>query len=233
MRTVAEEVADRLTTAIAIGEFLPGSRLPAERDMAVMLGVSRGAVREALGRLDALGIVEIRRGRAGGAFVRDSWTQGTAEAVRRTLLPRWSELEELLDLCGLMEGTVARAAAERRTDADLVALREALDAFREAASEAEEQSADTAFHTALRQAAGNPRLAALCLELGGHAAIGFPHYPWGVADEESTARAVREHEAILRAVEAGDAERAGTVAREHFSITVDIIRDALQRGLES
>lgn len=233
LRTVAEEVADRLTTAIAVGAILPGQRLPTERDMSVMLDVGRGAVREALGRLNALGIVEVRRGRAGGAFVRESWTEGSAEAVRRTLLPRWDELEELFDMCGLIEGTVARAAAERRTDADLVALRTALTAYRCADSATAEQTADHAFHSAIRHAAGNPRLAALCLELSTRTAFGFPYHPWGAADDDSSGRALHEHEAILEAVEAGDAERAGTIAREHATITAEIIRQALDRGLNS
>lgn len=233
LRTVAEEVADRLTTAIAVGEFLPGQGLPAEREMAQMLDVSRGAVREALSRLDALGVVEIRRGRLGGAFVRESWAEGSAEAVRRTLLPRWEEMEQLFDLCGLVEGTVARAAAERRTEADLAALHTAFEAYRDASSATEEQSADHAFHTTLRHAAGNPRLAALALGLSTDAALGFPHYPWGASDDDSSARALREHEALLAAVEAGDPERAGEIAREHFTITAEIIRQALDRGLTS
>ncbi|MGV9849400.1 FadR/GntR family transcriptional regulator [Streptomyces sp. NPDC003442] len=233
LRTVAEEVSDRLTTAIAIGEFLPGQRLPAEREMAVMLDVSRGAVREALGGLDALGIVEIRRGRLGGAFVRESWTESSAEAVRRTLQPRWPELEQLFDLCGLLEATVAHAAAERRTDADLATLHEAFETFRDADSATAEQSADHAFHTALRHAAGNPRLAALCLDLTTRAALGFPYHPWGASDDDSSERALREHAALLAAVEAGDAERAGTIAREHFTITEEIMRQALERGLSS
>src|SRR5262249_56398004 len=67
LRTAGERIAERLVTAIALGEFVPGQRLPAERDLAAMLEVSRTTVREALQRLQAAGYVTARRGRGGGA----------------------------------------------------------------------------------------------------------------------------------------------------------------------
>jgi len=63
LRTAGERIAERLVTAIALGEFIPGQRLPAERDLAAMLEVSRTTVREALQRLQAAGYVTARRGR--------------------------------------------------------------------------------------------------------------------------------------------------------------------------
>src|SRR5258707_13710582 len=69
MQTAGERIAERLVTAIALGEFVPGQRLPAERDLAAMLEVSRTTVREALQRLQAAGYVTARRGRGGGRVV--------------------------------------------------------------------------------------------------------------------------------------------------------------------
>ena len=65
MRTTGEVIAERFVTAIALGQFVPGQRLPAERDLAAMLEVSRTTVREALQRLQAAGYVTARRGRGG------------------------------------------------------------------------------------------------------------------------------------------------------------------------
>lgn len=126
--SAVDEVSDRLLTAIAVGDFLPGERLPAERELTTLLHVSRPTVREAVGRLQALGVIEIRRGRNGGAFVRGSWSESSGAAVRRTLLPRWEEFEQLFDLRGLVEGMVAATAARRRRPEDLEPMREALDA---------------------------------------------------------------------------------------------------------
>jgi GntR family transcriptional regulator, transcriptional repressor for pyruvate dehydrogenase complex len=73
-------------------------RLPAERDLAATLEVSRTTVREAPPRLPASGYVVTKRGRDGGTFIQAAVTgTGAAEAVKRTLDPRWEELTELLD----------------------------------------------------------------------------------------------------------------------------------------
>src|SRR4051812_50175272 len=61
-----DEITDRLITAIAIGEYLPGARLPVERDLAASLGAGRMTGRAALARLVERGLLETRRGRGGG-----------------------------------------------------------------------------------------------------------------------------------------------------------------------
>src|SRR5271170_3878911 len=87
MRTGGQLIAERLVTAIALGEFEPGQRLPAERELAATLEVSRTTVREALQRLHAGGYVITRRGRDGGTFIQDVAVTGSGadEAVKRTL----------------------------------------------------------------------------------------------------------------------------------------------------
>src|SRR5207247_1429859 len=107
IRSGAEHVADRLVTAIALGEFVPGQRLPSERDLAATLGVSRTTVREAIQRLAAMHYVEVRRGRTGGAYVQEGMGSEANEMIRRTLLPEWSTLESLLDFRQLIEPLIA------------------------------------------------------------------------------------------------------------------------------
>ena len=119
MRTGRQLIAERLVTAIALGEFEPGQRLPAERELAATLEVSRTTVREALQRLHAGGYVVTRRGRDGGTFIQDVTITGADEAVKRTLDPRWEELTELLDYRRLIESLIARTRAERRDAGDI------------------------------------------------------------------------------------------------------------------
>src|ERR1700726_2502277 len=90
MRTAGERIAERLVTAIALGEFGPDQRLPTERELASMLEVSRTTVREALQRLAASGYVKTRRGRGGGTFVQAGLGPESDEMIRRTLLPAWA-----------------------------------------------------------------------------------------------------------------------------------------------
>src|SRR5947209_5937734 len=126
LRTAGERIAERLVTAIALGEFVPGQRLPAERDLAAMLEVSRTTVREALQRLQAAGYVTARRGRGGGTFIQTGAGPGSDEMIKRTLDPAWEELTELLDYRRLVEQQIARTAAERRSAADIEIIRRAV-----------------------------------------------------------------------------------------------------------
>jgi DNA-binding FadR family transcriptional regulator len=227
--TAAAEVADRLITAIAIGEYLPGERLPAERELAQILGVSRSTVREAVGRLLAVGIVDIRRGRQGGAYVRASWTGASAEAVRRTLLPRWDEMEQLFDLRCLVEGMVARVAAERRQDENVARMRAALDGFAGAQTPHEEHAADIAFHNAVGAATRNPQIVGLSRDLLARVSLGFPVEPYD-GGPDVYQRALREHTALCEAIAEGSVERAGQIAQGHFTITNEAVRQVLSRA---
>jgi DNA-binding FadR family transcriptional regulator len=228
--TAAEEVADRLITAIAVGDYLPGERLPSERELVQILGISRSTVREAVSRLQAVGIVEIRRGRQGGAHVRESWTSASAEAVRRTLLPRWGEMEQLFDLRCLVEGMVARTAAQRRLPEDIDSMREAIAAYGSAETLQQEHAADIAFHRAVVAATRNPQIAGLSRDLLTRVSLGFPVEPYD-SERPVYRRALSEHTALCEAIEAGAPERAFDIAQSHFTITNDSLRQVLSRGL--
>lgn len=73
--TAAARIADRFVTAIALGEFVVGQKLPTVKELAGMLEVSPSTVREALSRLSALGYVVVSRGQQGGARVVSRWGQ--------------------------------------------------------------------------------------------------------------------------------------------------------------
>lgn len=225
--SATDEVADRLVTAIALGEFVPGERLPVERDMCSLLGVSRSTVREAIARLRAAGIVETRRGRSGGAYVLTSWTETTAAAVSRTLVPHRAELEQLFDLRGLVESMVARAAAQRRTDEDIASLRATLARFAAAVTPQEEHTGDSAIHLAVVQATHNPRVALLSRDLLTRVSLGFSIEPYS---RKVYKRALQEHTDLVEAVIAGDVERSGQVASAHFAMSADTLRQILTRG---
>ncbi|MER5428529.1 FCD domain-containing protein [Streptomyces sp. NPDC002588] len=227
--SAVDEVSDRLLTAIAVGDFLPGQRLPAERELTILLKVSRPTVREAIGRLQAVGVVEIRRGRNGGAYVRDSWTESSAAAVRHTLLPRWTEFEQLFDLRGLVEGMVAATAARRRRPHDLEAMREALAAYLSARTPRDEQTADSAFHHAVCAATGNPQIVTLSRDLLARISLGFPVEPWGKGERTHFHQGSADHKALYEAIAAGEPERAEEIARDHFTISAQMIRDVLER----
>jgi len=105
---------------------LPGQRLLPERELAEKLGISRPTVREAIRSLTQLGYLEIRRGRNGGAYVREVLADPSSASVRRVAAALGPELDETFDLRMVLEPGAAMLAADRATEADKDLLDEAL-----------------------------------------------------------------------------------------------------------
>ena len=226
------QISDRLITAIATGEFLPGSRLPAERDLAGLLHVGRTSVRAALAVLHDRGLIETQRGRGGGSFVRVQWTSDSHAAVVRTLRSRWSEIQDRLDAMRRLHGAIARAAAERRDDDDIALLRGALDVYGAAPSGREKQIADASLHLAIANAAKNATLKTMLLALEQEISIGAPLHLWGEPDGMVAAedRALREHALLVDAIVEGDPDSADETARDHARIDLELLEIARQRA---
>jgi GntR family transcriptional regulator, transcriptional repressor for pyruvate dehydrogenase complex len=222
LQTAGERIAERIVTAIALGEFVPDQRLPAERDLAKMLEVSRTTVREALQRLQASGYVTSRRGRGGGTFVRANTGPDADDMIARTLVPAWSSLTELLDFRRLTEQLIARTAAERREQQDISRLRDAVRAYSAATDRDESWLADHALHQAVALAAHNGRLVELSAQIRREVSLGFDAEPY---TPDVRRQALHQHPELAEAVIAGDADLAARLAAEHFSLTEDMLRE--------
>jgi DNA-binding FadR family transcriptional regulator len=229
--TMASSVAERLVTAIAVGTYSPGERLPPERELAERLSVSRVTLRQALQRVAELGLVEARRGRGGGTFVTAiSWQEVAPEEARRTLEVELPRLRELFDYRCMVEGMIARAAAERRTPEQAAALDAALAEFREAGEDmAVARALDRRLHGLVCAAAGNRHLVALSAHLTTAATLGFGAEPY---EPDFFVRALHEHEQLISAVVRGEAERAQQVAQAHFALTYVTMERSLERAVE-
>ena len=221
-RTAGERIAERFVTAIALGEFVPGQRLPPERELAAMLEVSRTTVREALQRLQVAGYVTAKRGRGGGTFVQTGQGPGSEEMIRRTLVPAWAQLTELLDFRQLVEQLIARTAAVRRDDADIAAIREAVAKYSSAADRDASRVADQGLHQAIAHAAHNARLAELSARIRREVSFGFDAEPY---TPEVRRRAVHQHPELAEAIIAGDPVLAAGLAAKHFSLTEEMLSE--------
>jgi DNA-binding FadR family transcriptional regulator len=149
------QIAEQLRSLIASGEFGAGSRLPAERDLAKQLGVSRPSVREALIALEVEGMIDVRTG--SGIYVRsgDAGAAGTAARARQSDPGEWGPLE-LMRARELVEGEVAALAARHARRAQIAQIGSALAQMRdEAAAGIVPRAGDEAFHSAVAQACGN------------------------------------------------------------------------------
>ena len=154
-----EETIERIAGVIKSRLVSPGDRLPAERDLAVQLGVSRSTLRVALQNLVQAGWLEVRRGRNGGAFVA-RWPVMPSPRHLPEVLTRYREgLPALLDYRRAVESAAAAFAAERALPAELAeleALTGAIDG-REDDFEAY-RAGDARFHLGIARAAHSPRL---------------------------------------------------------------------------
>lgn len=226
MRTAGERIAERIVTAIALGEFVPGQQLPTERDLATMLEVSRSTVREALQRLQASGFVRTRRGRGGGTFVLSGQGNDADDMIARTLLPAWTELTGLLDFRLLIEQLIASTAAHRRDRHDIARIRRAVADYASAADRDASRLADHALHEAIARATHNERLAEISAQSRREISFGFDAEPY---TPEVRSRALHQHPSLAEAVIAGDSTAAAHLAAEHFAMTEEMLRELYAR----
>lgn len=225
--TKTTSFADRLVTAIAVGEYSPGERLPPERELAATLGVSRVTVRQALQQVTEMGLIETRRGRGGGSFVATtSWEEVAPEVARRTLEVEIPRLVDLFDYRCMVEGMIARAAAQRRTDEDVRQLEISLEEFRRVGSMTQARAADHRLHGLVTTAARNPHLRTLSAHLTAAATLGFGAEPY---TPEFYDEALEQHTELVDLVVRGDAEGANRCAQEHFTLTLTTMKASLRR----
>jgi GntR family transcriptional repressor for pyruvate dehydrogenase complex len=217
-RTLALELVDSLGDRIRAGQLQVGDKLPTEAAIMGEFEVSRTVVREAISKLQAAGLVETRHGI--GTFV-----LGPGDGPSFKITPeQFSTLQDVIAVLELrigLETEAAGLAAQRRSEADLVALRKALDAVI-AAVEAGQDSvaADFQFHLEIARATQNSHFAELMATLGAQIIPRARLEPSVDLSAERLAymrRVNAEHESILDAITSQDAESARAAMRTHLS----------------
>lgn len=152
-----EMVVGQIQSMIERRDLCAGVRLPSEQQWAAKLNVSRPAVREAVGRLRSLGLVEVVRGRSGGLFVGDhDAATGGAKLLRSALALGPKDVRQFAELRAVLESHTVRRLAETATPEQLVALERLCDEIDLPGMTDEEMvEADLRFHLAMAELAGN------------------------------------------------------------------------------
>lgn len=224
--TTADRIAERIIGHITAQRLRPGARLPSERELAVLLGVSRPSLREAMRSLQAQGHVIVRHG--SGVYVAEP---SASQALRQSLADEQLSMRELYDMREVIELAAAEWAARRRDRDQLLAVQQAYDELEEASVAAEidfERLAalDTSFHLRIVEAAGNRFLTQTLGVLHDILATGMRTT---LTIPGRLERSRRDHERICLAIMAGDPAAARRAAKAH----VDAARRAALRRLES
>ncbi|MBE8515958.1 FadR family transcriptional regulator [Amycolatopsis sp. H6(2020)] len=213
----ADAVVRRIAEAITLGLVTDGEQLPSEQDLALQLGVAVGTVREGLTILRTQGLVETRRGRRGGSFVRIPEDGLATYHQARLKDMSTAELRDIGDQMLAVSGTAARLAAERAPTDLAKRLSTLITGLRDAPSIVERRRADTRFHIDVAIASQSVRLTHNEVQL--QAELGPLFWLPGV-DEPDANEVADEHHEIMVAITAGDAARARTLAEEHATAAI-------------
>src|SRR5258708_6002164 len=122
-----EDIARQIREELSRGRLRPGDRLPAERELAVQFGVSRNTLREALRSLEIAGLITLRKGAAGGAFINDTNGDTVVTSIKDMFSLGAVTTEQITQARISVESAIIRAACEVHTAADLTKLREILE----------------------------------------------------------------------------------------------------------
>jgi GntR family transcriptional repressor for pyruvate dehydrogenase complex len=214
---VYAEIAVRVRELAVRQGLETGDRLPAERELARLLGVSRTSLREALTALRVDGEIEVRRG--DGIYLLRTPGE-SVPPIPATLREQHPGLPALGEVRNALEALAAELAAVRRTDADLVGMVEAIRTMDAAVAGGEDPvEGDRMFHAAILQAAHNPALAAL-LEQISEGALRIAAA--SLARTGQPPRSLGAHRLILDAIVVRDSELASRLMRKHLELTGEI-----------
>lgn len=216
-RKLYQEVQDRLLERIRSGEIPSGEHLPSERDLMEEYKVGRPAIREALQALERSGIVTINHGERARVAVptAESLVDQIASGAQHLLRSDPGSLEHLKEVRVFLECGMARMAAERSDPASMKLLRQRLDAHHKVTDSPQHfVEGDMGFHTQIAAMSGNPIfpviLEAMLRWLG-------EYYQSLVRAPGAEALTLVEHDRIVEAIEAHDAQGAEKAMREHLT----------------
>ena len=206
----SEEILLRLRHAIELGVLEDGAQLPSENDLASRMRISTMTLRTALAELRHLGLLETRRGKGGGSFVKAN-VGDIAKAQRATLETYTLEgLRDIREYRAFLAGAAAAAAASRRQQISIGRLAQIATMIEAAQTPAEMTRADSQFHIELAATSGSVLFTRQ--EIAMQAEVGA--LVWAGASDNK-ANAAREHTLIVDAIRDGDPSRARSLAEDH------------------
>jgi len=210
-----EVIVEQLCAYIADNEMMPGEKLPAERDLATKLSVSRASLSQALVALEVQGVLSVRHG-DGAILVR----RPTEERAIKALREHADRIPDVIEAREALEVKLAGLAAARRTDAEMAAIDAAI-ATMEAEVEAGERGVvgDEMFHEAITAAAHSSLLAKLMHEISG---LIRETRIESLSQENRPRASLEGHRKIADAVRKQDPREASRAMAEHIRLVSDV-----------
>jgi len=210
-----EVIVEQLCAYIYSNEMEPGDRLPAERDLAAKLGVSRASLSQALVALEVQGVLSVRHG-DGAILIRRPTEEGSIRALREHA----DRIPDIIEAREALEVKLAELAAARRTDAEMAAIDAAI-ATMEKEVEAGERGVmgDEMFHEAITSAAHSSLLAKLMHEIAG---LIRETRIESLSQENRPRASLEGHRRIADAIRKQDSQAAAQAMAEHIRMVSDV-----------
>lgn len=215
-KKISAQIAEQIRNSIMSGEFVPGDRLPPERELAEMFGVSRPSVREALNILGASGLVEALQG--GGTTVKSLMEQGSGNALSDMIRVEQERALDVIEVRKCMESWTAFYAAQRALPEDLRRMEQIVDGMRQNLETLQpSEDLDANFHIVIARATHN----VVWLHLMQNIFDAMKEFQRGVwravyLTEEDQKQLFIHHQGVYQAINNRDAERARLLMLEHL-----------------
>ncbi len=221
---VSQVIVDQIKMLMREGKLANGDRLPSERDLCQRFGVSRVTVREALRVLEANGLVEIRVGARGGAFVASPTKERLGEGLADLMALAPLTPADVTEARSVIEVGILPLVVERATDEDIAGLRrlveEGYDALRR---DAYTMTLSASFHVAVAACAHNPAIETLVQSF--HRPMLLSLRQAQIVAPAMGRRGTEEHAALVDAIEQRDVAAATAVMTTHLDRTASLVRD--------
>ncbi|HDR7615514.1 TPA: FadR family transcriptional regulator [Bacillus mycoides] len=223
-KKIYEEVSEAILTMIKNGTLKPGDKLLPVHQLAEQFQVGRSAVREALSALRAMGLIEMKQGE--GTYVRNFDPSSLTKSLNNKLLMKKEDILNLLEVRKVLEVGAVRAAAAKRTEANLQNMKQRLDEMAKSiGDEKAGEKADFHFHMGIAESSHNNIL----LELMNHVSemiaetIGESRRIILYGEQTTSERLLEEHQSIYDAVLKQDVELAQQAMLDHLTNVEHIV----------
>lgn len=217
-----KDIISKIRDLILRKNLEPGDKLPSERQLSDKFGASRGNIREAIQKLEFYGILKSIP--QSGTFVANIGAIAMKGMIEDILRLEEPDFKSLVETRILLELKTARLASLRRSDEDLIEMRNNLDAYNEKVLKGEDAvQEDLLFHLAIAKAAGNSTLNTFMLIITPGIITNFEKYH--VCDKNQPVVGIKEHEAVFEAIKNKDPEAARQRMKDHFKILYQYLYD--------
>lgn len=218
-------IVEQIRWLIRQGQLLPGDRLPAERELCELFGVSRVTVREALRVLESSGLLDVKVGAKGGAFVTAPSGDRIRDGIADLLTISSLTAAEVTEAREVLEMGIVPLVCNRATEADLEDLDQLIAAARQAQKRDEYTMAmSTEFHIRVARCAHNGAVELIVESLRNALLLSMQQAKQSAP--EMGRKGVEEHAAFVEAMRNHDAERASSIMFEHLERTASRVKDS-------